>query len=266
MRTDGPSSLLASSSYVAGNPESPVAVCTLSSHNLLDGLSASAVGRQVAIMGPLETENIGIERMVATLLEQPRIRWLILCGDERRGRYQAQALRCLFTSGIDTQGAIAGARSKRARLPTLTAEHVNAVRQQVSLYDLVGVHDVAAISEAVASCLANDPGPFAHQVSLPQPEPIVVPARPYRLRQHDPNGFFVILLDRARTELLVEHYANDGRLLHRIVGTDAESLCSALVDWNLVSRLDHAAYLGRELAKAELAVRRGLPYQQDDPL
>jgi len=58
----------------------------------------------------------------------------------------------------------------------------------------------------------------------------------------------------------------DGALAHRIVGPDAESLCGALLEWGLVSRLEHAAYLGRELEKAELALHKGLDYVQDEPL
>jgi len=34
----------------------------------------------------------------------------------------------------------------------------------------------------------------------------------------------------------------------------------------LISRFDHAAYLGRELFKAEIALAKGLPYTQDSPL
>ncbi|HEX2172228.1 MAG TPA: DUF4346 domain-containing protein, partial [Dehalococcoidia bacterium] len=34
----------------------------------------------------------------------------------------------------------------------------------------------------------------------------------------------------------------------------------------LVSRMQHAAYLGRELAKAETALKYGMKYVQDDPL
>ena len=252
--------------FVDGNPDSPVAVCTLSSRQLLEQLAGSAVAAWVAIIGPLETENLGIERMLTTLLERPRIRWLVICGEEQRGRYQGQAVLRLFADGVEADGAIPGARSKRAWVRGLRREHVDVARRQVRLRDLIGVHDLGSISEAVRTCLDEDPGPFDEVVDLPKPEPLVAPQRAYRLEEHDPCGFFVILVDTPGNRLLVEHYASDGKLLHRIAGPDAESLCAALVDWQLVSRLDHAAYLGRELAKAELALRRGLSYRQDDPL
>ena len=40
---------------------------------------------KVAIYGPLKTENIGIEKIVANVISNPHIRYLIVCGDEIRG-------------------------------------------------------------------------------------------------------------------------------------------------------------------------------------
>ncbi|MEW5936851.1 MAG: DUF4346 domain-containing protein [Candidatus Thermoplasmatota archaeon] len=89
---------------------------------------------------------------------------------------------------------------------------------------------------------------------------------------HDPSGFFVIFLDRE--EIVVEHYLNvrkggkvvTGRLNKIVRGRDAEALCHTIVREELVSRLDHAAYLGCELQKAEIALRKGLKYEQDELL
>jgi tetrahydromethanopterin S-methyltransferase subunit A len=251
---------------VGGDQSSPVAVCTLSSHDLLDQLSGSPLAGRIAMLGSLETENLGIERMLTTLLRAPRIRWLIVCGDEARGRYQGQALHALFEYGIRPDGAIIEARSRRARLRALSGAQVDVARRQVHLRDLQGVRDLDRIAAAVEECWADDPGPFAEPVELPESEPIVVPGLPFRLKEHDPAGFFVILVDRPAGRLLVEHYTSEGSLGHRIAGPDAESLCGALIEWGLLTRLDHAAYMGRELARAESALRQGLPYRQDEHL
>ena len=249
-----------------GDPTSPVAVCTLSSHALLDEIRGSVIAKRVAMLGPLETENLGIDRMLTTLLRSPRIRWLVVCGDEARGRYQGQALEAVFANGVEADGLIRGARSRRAKLRAITPDLVEVVRRQVSLRDLRGSHDVELIQAAVEQCIAQDRGPFDEQVELADSEPIEVSSRPFRLREHDPAGFFVVLVDRAGQRLLVEHYTADGAMAHRIVGPDAESLCGALLEWQLLSRLDHAAYMGRELAKAETALKLGVPYRQDEPL
>lgn len=62
----------------------------------------------------------------------------------------------------------------------------------------------------------------------------------------------------------------DGKILawHEklsVMGTSAIDLLNTLLDSGLVTRLDHAGYLGRELEKAELAIKLGRSYSQDDP-
>lgn len=51
-----------------------------------------------------------------------------------------------------------------------------------------------------------------------------------------------------------------------VVGDDAKSISDTIVKNNLISRVDHAAYLGRELEKAELALKLGKSYVQDRDL
>jgi tetrahydromethanopterin S-methyltransferase subunit A len=70
----------------------------------------------------------------------------------------------------------------------------------------------------------------------------------------DPAGYFVIYVDRARGRLSVEHFSNDGRLTTIIEGRSAPELYTVAIERGLVSRLDHAAYLGCELARAEHAL------------
>ncbi|HPT18506.1 MAG TPA: dihydropteroate synthase-like protein [Methanothrix sp.] len=51
-----------------------------------------------------------------------------------------------------------------------------------------------------------------------------------------------------------------------ISGKSAKSILNAIIDRRLVSRLDHAGYLGRELERAETALRLKRGYIQDEPL
>lgn len=51
-----------------------------------------------------------------------------------------------------------------------------------------------------------------------------------------------------------------------VYGKDAESIVQTLVREGMVSSPQHAAYLGYELYKAEVALRLGLKYVQDKPL
>ncbi|WNY22938.1 hypothetical protein MmiHf6_02320 [Methanimicrococcus hongohii] len=49
-----------------------------------------------------------------------------------------------------------------------------------------------------------------------------------------------------------------------IVGTDSAFMVESVLKENLISEFSHAAYLGRELMKAEIAVLLGRSYSQDD--
>ncbi len=51
-----------------------------------------------------------------------------------------------------------------------------------------------------------------------------------------------------------------------IVGKTAKEIYDSVLDHNLVSRLDHACYLGKELMKAEIALKLGKNYTQDQDL
>ncbi len=96
--------------------------------------------------------------------------------------------------------------------------------------------------------------------------------KPIRLGGHreslayDPNGFFVITIDRTAGDILVHHYLPDNTPAHVIQGRHGESILLALLREELISQKSHAGYLGAELAKAETSLRLEFPYEQDQPL
>ncbi len=79
----------------------------------------------------------------------------------------------------------------------------------------------------------------------------------------DKAGYFVVLPEAEAGVITVEHYAYDNKLLRVVEGTTARAIYKTLVANGWVSELSHAAYLGRELAKAELSLRHGFKYVQD---
>ncbi|MGC8629209.1 MAG: thymidylate synthase [Candidatus Micrarchaeia archaeon] len=80
----------------------------------------------------------------------------------------------------------------------------------------------------------------------------------------DPFGYFIISVDQKEQKIIVKHKLNDGRDSGFVFeGASAEALYKKIVHEHLVSRLDHAAYLGKELERAELALRQNKEYVQD---
>ncbi len=80
----------------------------------------------------------------------------------------------------------------------------------------------------------------------------------------DPLGVFRFFVDRERGRICALYMGRKGRLL--LCGRRAKDVAKEIVSRGLVSRLDHATYIGRELAKAEEALRVGRSYVQDEPL
>ncbi len=105
----------------------------------------------------------------------------------------------------------------------------------------------------------------------------------------DPRGYFIIYLDREQNLICVKHYDNvindkglacdpqTGKPLpvrgkvertptFTLQGRTAKEVCIALFEEMQpcpVTYFDHAAYLGRELMRAEVALVSGQEYVQD---
>jgi dihydropteroate synthase-like protein len=83
----------------------------------------------------------------------------------------------------------------------------------------------------------------------------------------DPKGCFKIMVDRLRGEILLLHYTyKGGKPDAAFKGRDPLKICRAVLRRGLISRMDHAAYLGAELMKAQVALETGKTYIQDEPL
>ncbi len=243
--------------------QAPVAVCTLNSSELAADIQGHApVG--LSIVGTLHTENLGIERLIRNVVANPNVRFLILCGQDTQqqiGHLPGQSLVSLFANGFDERLRIIGARGKRPVLKNVTSEEVAAFRQNVELVNLIGEERAPVISDEIVRCAARNPG-IASRVAAKNPVQVVFVSEPESLVL-DPAGYLVVYPEPRRQTLVLEHYTNGGVLDAVLEGRIAGPLYQAAIRHNLVSRLDHAAYLGRELARGELSLRDGTPYVQD---
>ena len=104
----------------------------------------------------------------------------------------------------------------------------------------------------------------------------------------DPNGYFIIKVDLVENKIILEHYLNnindDGYALdpetNEPIKCDSENkrVCNEVFEGisakqfgiliteernDLITKFDHALYLGRELQKAEECLYKKLPYIQD---
>ncbi len=81
--------------------------------------------------------------------------------------------------------------------------------------------------------------------------------------EQDRNGYFVV--DVINNEIIVTHHVNDGRRSDYIFrGVKAQELYRKILHENLIFKLDHAAYIGHELARAEICLKENKKFFQDE--
>ena len=244
--------------------QAPVAVCTLNSDHLITELKECVI-EGLSIIGSLHTENLGIEHLIRNILTNPHIRYLIICGEDTQkaiGHLPGQSLVALGEYGVNEKMRIIEAKGKRPLLKNINQEYVESFRKQVQVVNKIGEVNVTRLQELITHYASNDPEPFISTLK----EIVLVPTEkaeePGKLVL-DPAGYFVVIPDRTQQQLVLEHYSNKG-ILNRVFTSDtAASLYMQVIKIELISRLDHAAYLGRELARAEHALTSGEKYIQD---
>jgi tetrahydromethanopterin S-methyltransferase subunit A len=133
--------------YVVGNPNARVAVVTLASVFHVCG---------PAIIGPCKTENLGVEKIVANVISNCSIRFLIICGVESKGHLPGNTLLALHRNGIDEQGRIIGSKGAIPFIQNLSPEAVLRFQEQVELIDCIGLEDIGLLEEMIGkyNCLS----------------------------------------------------------------------------------------------------------------
>lgn len=253
--------------YFVVDPAAPVAVTTLGSVALAEEVSQSPPAG-LCIVGKVETENIGIEKIIKNILSNSAIKYLVCAGKEPPKHMTGATMVALFENGMDESNRVPGSPGMRPMLPNTSRAEVDAFRQQIQPVDMIGCTDVKEIHAKVvelAGMAAERPEfhfqPPAGLKGEEEVERIIAAGTDPKRIKLDMEGYFVInVVDDA---LLVEHYDYKERLVRIIEGRDARSIYLTLIRDGWVSKLDHAAYLGKELGKAELSIRHNFEYEQD---
>lgn len=82
----------------------------------------------------------------------------------------------------------------------------------------------------------------------------------------DPKGYFLIRANKEK-ELLELGYCKKDNIIEVLVqGKTPQEVYFTAIEKGLLSRMDHAAYLGKELEKTYLALKYDLEYVQDEEL
>ncbi len=148
--------------YVVGDPESPVAAATLASH-----IEQIPVDAGAAIAGPCKTENLGIEKMMANLISNPNIRFLVLCGSEVQGHITGQSIEALHANGVDPEKRkILDATGAIPFIENIPDEGIERFQQQLEIVSIIDTEDAAAIQSKIKECIEKDPGAFEEEAMV----------------------------------------------------------------------------------------------------
>jgi len=130
---------IAPGDFDVGSVDSPVAIVII-------GRGVVELPKDLyAIRGTVKTENIGIEKIVANIISNPRIRFLIVCGRDEFGHYPGDAVLSLGKNGVNEQMRIQGSKSAIPFLCNIPRQAVERFLTQVEFVDLVHPKNVDEI-------------------------------------------------------------------------------------------------------------------------
>ncbi|MCK9307876.1 MAG: tetrahydromethanopterin S-methyltransferase subunit A [Methanoculleus sp.] len=141
--------------FHTGDAQSCVAVVTMGSH--LDEQGICDAG--AAIAGSCKTENLGIEKIIANVISNPNIRFILCCGTEVKGHLSGQSFMALHEGGV-SGGKIVGAQGAIAFIENLSDEAIKRFQDQVEMVNIMESEDMGAIKAKIDELKAKDPGAF----------------------------------------------------------------------------------------------------------
>ena len=84
--------------------------------------------------------------------------------------------------------------------------------------------------------------------------------------KQDMIGYWLIRVNREKKRIEAGFCKDKNKIEVVVNGVDGEEMYNTIIREKLVTKLQHAAYLGYELQKAEVALKLDLEYVQDSPL
>ena len=119
-----------------GNINSSIAVCTLSSIDLLKTLANSEILNHISIVGRLLSENKGIDSIIKHVNKNQKITTIIVCGKEVWGHKAGHTLFQLHKNGIDKNNRIINSTSPDPYL-TVSKSQIQYFQNNVTLVNLI---------------------------------------------------------------------------------------------------------------------------------
>jgi tetrahydromethanopterin S-methyltransferase subunit A len=134
--------------FYLGNSDSSIAICTLSSIDLLKNFENSEILNQISIVGRLLSENKGIDSIIKYANKNPKVDTIIVCGKEVWGHKSGHSLFQLHKNGTDQNNRIINSTSPDPFL-TVSKSEIKYFQDNVNLIDLINVTEFELILKKI---------------------------------------------------------------------------------------------------------------------
>ncbi len=131
-----------------GNPDSTIAVCTLSSLDLLKKIANSDILQHISIVGRLLSENKGIDLIIRHVNQNKKIKIIIVCGKEVWGHKAGHSLFKLYKNGIDNNRRIINSNSPDPFL-TVTKSQITYFQNEITLVNMINETNFSKIKQKI---------------------------------------------------------------------------------------------------------------------
>ena len=191
--------------YLRGNDYSPVAVLVILKWRReetpadIENLVRVAAESGAALAGTLQTENIGLEKVICNVVANPNIRYLVVFGPESPGHMVGETVVALAKNGVDERQRIIGTQALTPYLFNIPQEKIERFRKQVTVLDLVNEGSPNTLREVVAACYQDAPTQF-RQWTLSDPGAFPAPPLPGGVTWRITNPTFAPKNDKERAE------------------------------------------------------------------
>jgi tetrahydromethanopterin S-methyltransferase subunit A len=134
--------------YYQGDINSSIAVCTLSSIDLLKKLANSEILNDISIVGRLLSENKGIDSIIKYVYKNQKITTIIVCGKEVWGHKAGHTLFQLHKHGVDKNNRIINSTSPDPYL-TVSKSQIQYFQNNITLVNLINETNFETILDKI---------------------------------------------------------------------------------------------------------------------
>jgi tetrahydromethanopterin S-methyltransferase subunit A len=112
------------------------------------------------LCGSCKTENLGLEKVIANVIANPNIRFMLFCGTEVKGHLSGQTFGALHKGGVK-EGRVVGAEGAIPFIENLNDAAIKRFQEQTEIVNIMESEDLNVIKAKINELKARDPGAFA---------------------------------------------------------------------------------------------------------